>query len=155
MRSYTAGNIKIQPFAAVLLTLGLALGGCSQISVPMGSNNVDTPTLLTGSIPSSSDVAYSDISEEDRQIIAENLNAAGPDLAAGSSPDGLVLPWLNSVSGNSGTLSDIDTASLGETGCLSFLTTANTIAGIKLYSGTACRDVTRKFAVTTLSVADA
>lgn len=159
MRSYTAGNIKIQQFVAVLSTLGLTLsltlGGCSQISVPMGSNDVDTPTLLTGSIPSSSDIAYSDISPEDRKIIAENLDAADPELTADSQAGALNLPWLNALSGNSGTLSNIDASSLGETGCISFKTTANTIAGIKLYSGTACRDVTQKFNVTTLSVADA
>ncbi|WP_208987305.1 RT0821/Lpp0805 family surface protein [Roseibium marinum] len=155
MRSYTAGNIKIQLFVAVLLTLGPTLGGCSMVSMPMGSNNVDTPTLLTGSIASSSDVAYADINNDDRQIIAENLDAIGPELAAGSTAEDLTLPWLNAISGNSGTLSKLDTATLGETGCLSFETTANTIAGIKLYSGTACRDVVQKFAVTTLSVADA
>ncbi|MDN3718459.1 hypothetical protein QW131_02535 [Roseibium salinum] len=86
MRSYIAGNIKIQQFAAVLLPLGLVLGGCSQFSVPVGSNNVDTPTLLTGSIPSSSDVAYSDISVEDRKIIAEKPRRGRP--AAGRDGSG-------------------------------------------------------------------
>jgi outer membrane surface antigen len=155
MRSYTAGNIKIQYLKAVLFCLGGALGGCSQVTVPIGSNNVDTPTVITGSIPSSTDIAYSDINEGDRRIIAENLDAIGGVLKADSDVQTISLPWLNSLSGNSGTLSNIDTVSLGETGCLSFLTTANTIAGIKLYSGTACRDISQSFAVTTLSVADA
>ncbi|WP_208985949.1 RT0821/Lpp0805 family surface protein [Labrenzia sp. OB1] len=155
MRSYTAGNIKIQLFVAILVIFGQALGGCSMVSMPMGSNNIDSPTLLTGSIGSSSDVAYADINDDDRQIIAENLDAIGPELAAGNTAEDLTLPWLNAVSGNSGTLSKLETASLGDTGCLSFETTANTIAGIKLYSGTACRDVAQKFAVTTLSVSDA
>ncbi|PVB63203.1 pyridoxamine 5'-phosphate oxidase [Labrenzia sp. 011] len=123
--------------------------------MPMGSNNVDTPTLLTGSIESSSDVAYADIDDEDRKVIAENLDAIAPELTAGTTIEDLTLPWLNAISGNSGTLSKLDASSLGETGCVSFETTANTIAGIKLYSGTACRDVVKKFAVTTLSVADA
>jgi outer membrane surface antigen len=155
MRSYTAGNIKIQYLLAVLFCVGGALGGCSQITVPMGSNNVDTPTVITGSIPSSTDIAYSDINDGDRRIIAENLDAIGVVLKADSEVQNVSLPWLNSISGNSGTLSNIDTAALGETGCLSFQTTANTIAGIKLYSGTACRDISQSFAVTTLSVADA
>ncbi|WP_299811421.1 RT0821/Lpp0805 family surface protein [uncultured Roseibium sp.] len=155
MRSYTVGNIKIQFFVAVLVVFGQALGGCSMVSMPMGSNNSDSPTLLTGSIGSSTDVAYADINSDDRKIIAENLDAIGPELAAGSTAEDLTLPWLNDISGNSGTLSKLDTATLGETGCLSFETTANTIAGIKLYSGTACRDLAQKFAVTTLSVADA
>lgn len=155
MRSYTARRIKIQPFAAVLFVVGAAVAGCSQVSVPVGSNNVDTPTILTGSIASTTDEAYSDINQDDRSIIAENLDVIGPDLTASRDTNGLTLPWLNSVSGNSGTLSSIVTSDLNETGCLSFKTTANTITGIKLYSGTACRDVTQKFAVTTLSVAGA
>ena len=57
--------------------------------------------------------------------------------------------------GNSGTLSNINASTYSETGCLGFQTTANTIVGIKLYSGTACRDITQKFAVTSLTVAEA
>ncbi|WP_209001133.1 RT0821/Lpp0805 family surface protein [Stappia sp. BW2] len=155
MRSYTAEHIKIQPFAALCLAIATALGGCSQISVPVGSNNIDSPTLLTGSIPSVSDVAYADINDDDRSVIAENLDTISPDLAAGKPIDSLSLTWLNSISGNSGTLSSINASSFSETGCLGFKTTANTIVGIKLYSGTACRDVTQKFAVTSLNVADA
>ncbi|MHA7774045.1 RT0821/Lpp0805 family surface protein [Roseibium sp. M-1] len=159
MRSYTAGHIKIHPFVAILLTLGAALGttlgGCSQVTMEMGSNNLDSPTVLTGSIPSATDVAYADINEDDRSIIAQNLDLFGQDLAAGKSADGVTLSWLNSISGNSGTLAQIDAAVLNETGCLNFKTTANTIAGIKLYSGTACRDITQRFAVTALTVVDA
>lgn len=155
MRSYTSVKIKIQYLVAVLFSLGGFLGGCSHVTVPIGSNNVDAPTVITGSIPSSSDIAYSDVNESDRKIIAENLDAIGVVLKADGDVQTISLPWLNSSSGNSGTVSNIDTTALGETGCLSFQTTANTIAGIKLYSGTACRDVTQSFAVTTLTVADA
>ncbi len=155
MRSYTAGDTKFQHFVTILLALAPVLAGCSQIEVPVGSNNVDTPTLLTGSIPSSMDIAYSDISEEDRGVIARNLDGIGSDLGNNTVAATLTLPWLNDVSGNSGTLSNIDADSLEDTGCVSFRTTANTIAGIKLYSGTACRDVTQKFAVTGLAVSDA
>jgi len=154
MRSYTVGPFKIQHFVAVAGVLG-TLGGCSQVTVPMGSNNVDTPTVITGSIMSSTDIAYSDIDEEDRAIISQNLDLIGDDLASGNPVGELALPWLNALSGNSGTLTEIDTNAFGETGCVFFKTTANTIAGIKLYAGTACRDVSRKFAVTALTVAEA
>jgi len=155
MRSYTGRHIKIHPLAAALVTLGTLLGGCSQVSVPVGSNNIDTPTVLTGSIPSASDIAYSDINDGDRDIIAAHLDSLSSDLSSGQDATVLSLPWLNSVSGNSGTLSGINTSVLTETGCLTFRTTANTITGIKLYDGTACRDITQKFAVTTLTVSGA
>ncbi|GAB2185444.1 RT0821/Lpp0805 family surface protein [Roseibium sp. LAB1] len=137
------------------MAIATTLGGCSQLSVPVGSNNIDSPTVLTGSIPSASDVAYADINDDDRSVIAQNLDAIGPDLDTGKPIQALSLTWLNSISGNSGTLSNINTSAFSETGCLGFQTTANTIVGIKLYSGTACRDVTQKFAITSLTVADA
>lgn len=155
MRSYTAGHIKIQHFVATVFCFSVFLGGCSHVTVPMGASNIDTPTVITGSIPSSTDIAYSDVNEDDRKIIAENLDKLGSGLTPPSISAELSVHWLNALSGNSGTLSQIDTATLSETGCLSFQTTANTIAGIKLYSGTACRDITQKFSVTTLTVADA
>ncbi len=155
MRSYIAGNIKIQFLVTGIWLLGAGLGGCSHVSVPIGADNVDTPTLITGSLTTSADVAFSDVNADDRGIIAENLDAIAPRLADGQPVDALSLPWLNAISGNSGTMSDINTAILAETGCVTFKTTANTIAGIKLYTGTACRDVRQKFAVTDLSVADA
>jgi hypothetical protein len=155
MRSYIAGHLKIQLFVAVAALLGAGLSGCSQMSVPVGSSNVDTPTLLTGSIPSASDVAYSDVDEDDRGIIAAKFDAIGQELQSGQPSSGLSLPWLNAASGNSGTLSAIDTSTLAAAGCLTFRTTANTIAGIKLYEGTACRDITGRFAVTALTVAGA
>ncbi|MCV0426685.1 MAG: hypothetical protein K5905_14545, partial [Roseibium sp.] len=83
MSSYTPGPTKIQHFVAVTVLLGAALGGCSRLNVPIGSNNVDTPTVITGSIASSTDIAYSDINADDRGIIAENLDAIGPELASG------------------------------------------------------------------------
>ncbi len=155
MRSYTAGKSKFQPYAVTLLLGATLLASCTHVTVPTGSNDVSAPTLITGSIESSSDIAYSDVSDDDRAIIADNLDAARVVIENGPAAAALELPWLNSLSGNSGTVSHIDTSVLQETGCVSFKTTANTIAGIKLYSGTACRDVERNFSVTTLSVADA
>ena len=155
MRSYTLKCNKIQPFVGFAGLLGCLLAGCAQVTVPVGSNNVDTPTVLTGSIPSTTDQAYSDVDAEDRAVIAENLDTLGPSLIKGDTDEDVLLSWLNPISGNSGTVTSIDAGGLGETGCLSFQTTANTIAGIRLYSGTACRDISQKFAITALSVADA
>ncbi len=155
MRSYTLRRGKIHPLVAAASLLSICLAGCAQVTVPMGSNNVDTPTVLTGSIPSPSDEAYSDVNAEDRAVIAENLDTLSGELDLSEESQNVMLSWLNPVSGNSGTLTKIETGTFDATGCLSFHTTANTIAGIRLYSGTACRDITRRFAVTALSVTDA
>ncbi len=160
MRSYTARHNKIYPLKnrsvmVFAVLLGGALAGCGQMGMQVGTDDLKTPTVLTGSIPSAADVAYSDLSPEDRLAIAANLDALNADLERGSNLDGLSLPWLNAISGNSGTVSEVSSSAFTQTGCLTFKTTANTIAGIKLYSGTACRDITQKFAVTALAVADA
>ncbi|MET1414160.1 RT0821/Lpp0805 family surface protein [Roseibium sp. HPY-6] len=155
MRSYTVRRNKIQSLVGLLLLLGCCLAGCARVTVPIGSNNVETPTVLTGSIPSPTDQAYADVDADDRAVIAENLDTFAPSANETAADQEVLLSWLNPISGNSGTLTKIDVDNLGETGCLSFETTANTIAGIRLYSGTACRDITQKFAVTALSVADA
>jgi len=160
MRSYTARPNKIQSLKlhcamVCAIVAGFSLAGCSQMGMQVGTDDVTSPTILTGSIPSATDVAYSDLTPEDRQAIAANLDGLETDLGQGADLADLSLPWLNSSSGNSGTVSSISPAIYAQTGCLSFKTTANTIAGIKLYSGTACKDITRKFTVTALAVADA
>ncbi len=160
MRSYTARPSKIHPLknqSAVVcaLVMGLTASGCSQVGMQVGTDDLKTPTILTGSIPSAADEAYTDLSIEDRQSIAKNFDTLDQDLASGAGLEDLKLPWLNGISGNSGTISEINPTAFAQTGCLGFKTTANTISGIKLYSGTACRDITQKFAVTALTVADA
>ncbi|EAV41314.1 hypothetical protein SIAM614_00949 [Stappia aggregata IAM 12614] len=122
--------------------------------MPLGSSNVDKPTVLTRSISSSVDQVHDDINADDRAVIAHNLDTIGSQLDTGVDDQDALLSWFNPISGNSGSLSKIDANGFWETGCLSFQTTANTITGIRIYTGTVCRDVTRKFAVTTLSVTD-
>jgi len=156
--SYTAANRKIQwPSGTIIggsLLLALGLSACSGVSVPLGSDDVETPLLITGSIESDSDVAYADIDKRDREIISLTLDSATIDPADAVTP-GETLVWTNPESGNSGTISDVNTASLAENGCLDFSTTANTIAGIKIYRGTACRDISKRLVVTALAALNA
>ncbi|MBO6755374.1 MAG: pyridoxamine 5'-phosphate oxidase [Roseibium sp.] len=128
----------------------VVLAGCGQVAVPLGSADVETPIILTGSIPSAADIAYTDIDERDRVIIAHTIETALTDGAVhGDAP--AAFSWRNSESGNSGTVSKIDLAEIGRTGCLGFETTANTIAGIKIYNGTACHDISNRLAITALA----
>ncbi|WP_208999218.1 RT0821/Lpp0805 family surface protein [Roseibium sediminis] len=120
----------------------------------MGSNDVDTPTILTGSIPSNTDVAYADVDERDREILALTLDSASVDPADQIKPD-QTLAWTNPESGNSGTISNVNLSALTDTGCLEFDTTANTIAGIKIYHGTACRDISQRMVITALAANNA
>lgn len=122
--------------------------------MPLGSDDVETPLLLTGSISSSEDTAHSDIDGQDRRLIASALEQALVNANL-QIEDRRSLAWTNLESGNSGTIGNVDQTIMDATGCLSFETTANTIAGVQIYSGTACRDISQKLAVTALSVGKA
>ena len=155
VRSYTAAKVNTKARSAFIVLMAISASACSSVSMPRGTDDVRTPTVLTGSVPSATDVAYADIDFYDRAVIAASIDTlSGNDGVLHPLPtDG--LPWVNRQSGNSGRISDLESVNLSDTGCLSFNTTANTFAGIKLYAGTACRDITGRFAVTSLFVADA
>lgn len=156
IQSYTAALRKIQRSSGTILGAALlivpVLAGCS--SMPLGSNDVDSPTILTGSIPSNTDVAYADVDERDREILALTLDSASVDPSDQIQPD-QTLAWTNPESGNSGTISNVNLSALTDTGCLEFDTTANTIAGIKIYHGTACRDISQRMVITALAANNA
>lgn len=147
-KSYTASGIKIQSAWLVAVAISGLLGACSPVSLPIGSSDIETPLVITGSIPSMDDDAYADVGADDRKLIAQTIHMAVDDNNMAEA-----LAWSNPESGNSGTISDLDISKLKDTGCLSFKTTANTITGVRLYEGTACRDISNATAITALSVA--
>jgi surface antigen len=147
-KSYTASGIKIQSTWLAALAISALLGACSPVSMPIGSSDIETPLVLTGSIPSPDEDAYTDVGADDRKLIAQTIHAA---LDQDDTVE--ALAWSNPESGNSGTISSLDVSKFKETGCLSFKTTANTITGVRLYEGTACRDISNATAITVLRVA--
>lgn len=152
MHSISFWPNDILTFFSGALVFGGVLSGCVQVTVPVGKRSVDKPTTLTGSIPSSTYQTNYDIGVDDRAVIAQNLDTIDPQLDKGIDDQAAFLSWKNPISGNTGTLMKIDASGLWRTGCLNFQTTANTITGIRLYTGTVCRDDAGKFAVTSLSV---
>ncbi len=158
--SYTPFEAKIQRAGLAIVLMSLFAGGCSQISVPIGSADVETPMILTGALPSSADQAFADIEDGDREVIAGTLSLllsspdeTTPSLAyvAGVAPEDSVA-WTNPTTGNSGSISAIDRSTSDSTGCVGFRTTANTIAGVRLYAGTACKDIRQQLTITSLAV---
>ncbi len=147
-KSYTARGIKIQSAWLAAAAISGLLGACSPVSMPIGSSDIETPLVLTGSIPSLDDDAYADVGTDDRKLIAQTIHMAVDDNNTAED-----LAWTNPDSGNSGTISALDVSKFKDTGCLSFKTTANTITGVRLYEGTACRDISKTMAITVLRVA--
>lgn len=150
IKSYTAIPSKIQWAPIAVATAALVLTACSQVSMPLGSDDVDTPLVLTGSIPSAADVSFADIDQTDRRIIAGIL-----ETVVEGQDENATLAWVNKESGNSGTIASLDASGLQSTGCLGFQTTANTIEGVRLYKGTACRDISGVLAITELNNSEA
>lgn len=127
----------------------------------LGSADVETPLVITGSLTSGTETAFADIDRSDRTRIAALLEANLEEVqpAAGDTFDSSsktnALSWSNPATGNSGQVTEISLASLPDTGCVGFTTTANTIAGVRLYAGSACKDAMQRLVITSLSAVDA
>lgn len=131
------------------ISLSFAAVACSQVVPPMGTHDSVAPLDLTGAIKAAPDKA-ADVDGEDRRIIARSIENALAQSRTGSSQ---TVSWANPVSGNTGTISDIDNGTASLPGCVHFKTTANTISGVRAYEGQACRDAVSNLTVTGLSEA--
>ena len=131
------------------ISLSFAAVACSQVAPPMGTHDSVAPLDLTGAIKAAPDKA-ADVDGEDRRIIARSIENALAQSQTGSSQ---TVSWANPVSGNTGTISDIDNGTASLPGCVHFKTTANTISGVRAYEGQACRDAVSNLTVTGLSEA--
>lgn len=145
--AYNASLPQLKNCFVPIALIGLLISGCSSVSTPLGSADVAVPLDLTASIDGIDDTSYADIDEMDRKILSSEILKA-----VNLSAENGTYPWVNPQSGNSGTISELSTASLTKSGCVSFKTTANTIDGIRLYHGTACQDASNAFAIVSLAL---
>ncbi|MEI2384188.1 RT0821/Lpp0805 family surface protein [Breoghania sp. JC706] len=113
----------------------------------------DVSAETTGSIASMNDPQTDrDVAVTDRGIIASTL-ATAPQTVE---PTPTQLAWANPETGNQGTIFEVVDADPKDAGgCRRFSTTANTIDGVRAYSGIACPDSFDKWHVTVLQPADA
>jgi len=140
--SYTRVDDRHQPrgthrrIASIVVLMGLtapSLAGCAGIMMPMSAWMSGEPPAaeVTGSIPKPTVAAPPPDSDGDviRSTVA---GAPGAENAA--------LPWKNTASGNSGTISKIAvTKAVNGAPCRDFETTLVTIDGVRLYRGRACQ----------------
>lgn len=153
---YSVEGLRRQGRRFVAAAAFATLAGCGQISFPLTSTSDSAPPLqpigMTGSIASVNETtAERDVVSTDRGIIATALAAA-----PSSSETPTQLAWVNPETGNQGTIFEVvDSDPKGNGGCRKFSTTANTIEGVRAYSGVACPDSFRKWHVTVLKPADA
>ncbi|WP_371419594.1 RT0821/Lpp0805 family surface protein [Labrenzia sp. THAF82] len=108
---------------------------------------MDASAVEAVSIASPADPSRNDIKDDDWLAIAQKLDKAVLSFSSRAVDQAPEQSWFSPVSGNSGTFLKIGTAELSGPECIAFQTTANTITGIRLYNGTACRDSARRFAV--------
>ncbi|AXS39601.1 RT0821/Lpp0805 family surface protein [Breoghania sp. L-A4] len=127
-----------------------ALAGCAGIAIPLGgaagTSDVNAPIDLTGNIGNTADL---DVTLSDRRRIVEAL-PENPADAETMVP----LAWANPETGNRGTITELFEADpAGNRGCARFTTSANTIEGLRNYTGMACPDSFNKWHVTVLEPA--
>ncbi|MDJ0932359.1 RT0821/Lpp0805 family surface protein [Breoghania sp.] len=128
----------------------LGLADCGHISFPLNSGSEsNSAAIKTGSISSMSDPQTDrDVAMTGRGIIASTL-ANAPETAE-PTPTQLARPGIQ------GTIFKIvDADPKAENDCRRFSTTANTIDGVRAYSGIARPDSFDKWYVTVLQPADA
>lgn len=136
-------------FGACLAFSGM-LAACGSMPSPVGSDDVTSPLDLTGSIDGAQNAANADIGVDDRKAIAFAL-AAGPTSVSRPA----AFTWSNPVSGNSGTIISLTEESVPfGTECSRFETTANTIGGVRAYTGLACRDANTNWTIVDLRPKD-
>ncbi|KZK91815.1 hypothetical protein PsW64_00145 [Pseudovibrio sp. W64] len=134
--------------AALLLTLP----ACTQMSISVNNSEYQEPLNLTEAVDTKQKVADSEIHRTDRTVITntieEALNESGQTKHRFAP-----MAWTNPVSGNSGTITSLMSVDKTESiaGCTDFVTSANTVGGIRAYQGRSCPDTNRKMKIVQLA----
>ncbi|WP_257099052.1 RT0821/Lpp0805 family surface protein [Pseudovibrio flavus] len=145
--SYIKESARIKRGVLTIL-IGLSLSSCTAMSLGSNSDDFsDEDTMLaTGSIPTEE---QGGVDQGDKFIISKKIEEAiTGEETTNSNSYFEPLAWVNPSSGNSGTiLSLIEHKDTALAGCAEFVTSANTIDGIKAYQGRSCPDTNRSMRV--------
>ncbi|SDQ82483.1 outer membrane surface antigen [Pseudovibrio sp. Tun.PSC04-5.I4] len=144
--------ISVRQSRYTLVAILLALPACTQMSISVNNDQYQDPLNLTEAVDTKQKVAESEIHRTDRTIITNTIEAALTDNA--TTPSGFApMAWINPISGNSGTITSLlsvdKTGSIA--GCTDFVTSANTVGGVRAYQGRSCPDVHQKMKIIQLA----
>ncbi len=134
--------------AALLLTLP----ACTQMSISVNNSEYQEPLNLTKAVDTRQKVADNGIHRTDRTVISNTIEEA---LNESGQTRHRIEPmaWANPVSGNSGTITSL--MSVNKTGsiagCTDFVTSANTVGGVKAYQGRSCPDTNHRMKIVQLA----
>lgn len=141
-------------FAKAKCTILVALSvlpACTQMSVSLNNSEYREPLNLTQSSANSPQKKTAGIEISDKSIITETIETALNDK---TERDDVFEPlaWTNPESGNSGTiLSLLSVEKSGSVaGCTDFITSANTVGGVRAYEGRSCPDAKRRMQIVQL-----
>ncbi|KZL18862.1 hypothetical protein PsAD2_02378 [Pseudovibrio axinellae] len=128
----------------------LTLPACTQMSISVNNSDYQEPLNLTETVDTKQKVADSEIHRTDRTVITQTIEEA---LNVGDQHRFAPMAWTNPVSGNSGTITSL--MSVDKTGsipgCTDFVTSANTIGGVRAYHGRSCPDINQKMTIVQLA----
>ncbi len=141
---------RLCQFSLCLLMLGV-VSGCTQMSFSVGNSEYQEPKDLTESLESDATTDEASIEVSDRDLISRTIAYALQDKSGGIYANG-PLPWANPESGNSGTITSIfQIDDAGMDGCADFITSANTVGGVRAYHGRTCPDGTNNLEIVRLA----
>ncbi len=143
-------QVRQSCFASALVLL--ALPACTQMSISVNKSAYQEPLNLTKAVDTKQKVAGEEIHTTDRTVITNTIENALNEAQKGEDHF-TPLAWTNPVSGNSGTITALlsveKTGSIA--GCTDFVTSANTVGGVRAYHGRSCPDVNQKMKIVELA----
>lgn len=134
--------------AALLLTLT----ACTQMSISVNNSEYQEPLNLTDSVDTKQKVADSEIHRTDRTIITNTIEEALNE-SGNKNLSFAPMAWTNPISGNSGTITSLMSVDKSNSiaGCTDFVTSANTVGGVRAYQGRSCPDIHQKMKIVQLA----
>ncbi len=127
----------------------LALPACTQMSISVNKGEYQEPLNLTEGVGPAQNVADNQIDRTDRTVITDTIEEALNEGRGGFAP----MAWRNPVSGNSGTITSLMSIDRSGSiaGCTDFVTSANTVGGIRAYQGRSCPDNNQRMRIVQLA----
>ena len=135
----------------VALLLVVVLPACTQMSISVNNSEPQKPLNLTQTTYSRAQTEASTIDHSDKTVITETIESALIDKAKTESAF-KPLGWANPESGNSGTILSLFSVDENSsiTGCRDFVTSANTVGGVRAYQGRSCPDSQQRMRIVQL-----
>lgn len=152
MPRYNSLQIRRHAAATIGLLFACAvLAGCALIEIPLGGSGNDAPLIDPIITQAATENGVTDVDPQDWKTVQDAISTSFSTMEDGASAD-----WANSDTGSNGSIV-ADTMVTTEQGeiCRPFRTTLDSISGVEIFSGYACRQRDGAWRITRLTPTEA